>query len=229
VVRKAGRWFNPVTLLLAVVCFALPFVSVACDTPGGYAGASPGGTSSYNGAALVVGGQPEVTEGHERPVPAGEDERMPPQPALAAALLAIISAGVLAIRLRPVRTRRAAVAALAVAAGTALLIGQVLVEAELTVRVSDHLTRMAADGVTLDPAKTARDYVLTGQGFQLCLALLILVIVLNSIGWWRARARPALVTPAPTVDLQAPTAASERPRGTGPAAPTAVDPWAGST
>jgi hypothetical protein len=118
---------------------------------------------------------------------------------------------------------------LAVAAATALLVGQVLVEAELTVRVSDHLARVAAEGVTLDPEKTARDYVLTGQGVQLCLVLLFLVALLNGIGWWRVRPRPALFTPAPTVDLQAPTAASERPRAADPGAPTAVDPWAGST
>lgn len=199
-VRKAGRWFNPVTLLLAAMCFALPFVSVACDTPGGYAGASPGGTSSYNGVALMIGGRPEVTEGHERPVPVGERETLPPQPALAAALLAIVSAAVAAVGVRRLRTRRAAVAALAVTGGTALLVGQALVEADLAVRVSDHLARMAAEGVTLDPAKTAHDYVATGQGFLLCLALLLLVAVLNGVGWWRVRPRPALAATTPAVD-----------------------------
>jgi hypothetical protein len=207
VFRKAGRLFNPVTLLLAAVCFALPFAAVGCDTPGGYAGASAGGVSSYNGVALVIGGRPEVTEGHERPVPDGENDRLPPQPAQAAALLAILAACGLAIGVREVRTRRAAVTVVAVAAGAALLVGQLLVEAELTVRVADHLGRMAAEGVAIDPAKTARDYVLTGQGFRLCLVLLILVIVLNAIGWWRVRPRPALVTSPPTVDLDAPTAA----------------------
>ncbi|MBX6751838.1 MAG: hypothetical protein IRY85_19635 [Micromonosporaceae bacterium] len=228
-VRKAGRWFNPMTLLLAMACFALPFVSVACDTPGGYAGASPGGTTSYNGVALVIGGRPEVTDGHERPVPPGEDDRLPPQPALAAALVAIVAAGAAAIRVRSVRTRRATVAALAAAGAAALLVGQVLVVAELTVRLSDHLARMAAEGVTLDATKTARDYVQTGQGFLLCLVLLTLVIFINGIGWWRARPRPALVAPAPTVDLRAPTAGLNPPRSIGSSAPTAVDPWSSST
>lgn len=227
--RKAGRSFNPVTLLLAALCFALPFVSVACDTPGGYAGASPGGTTSYNGVALMIGGQPEVTEGRERPVPPPERDRLPPQPAQAAALLAIVSAGVVALVVRPLRTRRASVAVLAAAGGTALLVGQVLVEAELAVRVSDHLARMAAEGVALNAEKTARDYVLTGPGFQLCLALLALVTVLNAIGWWRARPRPALVAPAPTLDLAAPTARTA-PHDPDRTAPNAVDPWAsGST
>jgi hypothetical protein len=193
VVRKAGRFFNPVTLVLAVLCFTLPFVTVACDTPGGYAGATPGGSSTYNGVALVVGGEPEVTDGHEQPVPAGEDDRLPPQPALAAALLAIVAAAVLTITVGHQRARRAAVAVLAAVGGTAPLVGQVLVEAELRVRVSDHLARLAAEGGQLDPAKTADDYVQTGQGFQLCLALLAVVTVLNGIGWWRVRPRPALV------------------------------------
>jgi hypothetical protein len=208
VLRKAGRWFNPVTLLLALLCFALPFVAVGCDTPGGYAGAQAGGTTSYNGVALVVGGKPDVTpKEKQRPVPEGENDRLPPQPAVAAALLAIIAAGALAIGVRQVRMRRAAVAVVALAAAAALLVGQVLVEAELTVRVSDHLARMAAQGVALNQAKTAHDYVLSGQGFRLCLLLLVLVTILNAAGWWRLRPRPALVAPAPTVDLNARTAA----------------------
>jgi hypothetical protein len=191
--RKAGRFFNPTTVILAGLCFVLPFVSVGCDTPGGYAGASPGGTTTYNGIALIVGGEPEVTPGKERPVPPGEDDRLPPQPAAAAVLLLIVAATGFAIRTHEPRVRRAAVAGLAAVGATALLVNQALVQAELTLRVSDHLTRLAQTGVTLDPAKTARDYVHTGPGFGLCLLLLALVAVVNGIGWWRARLRPALV------------------------------------
>jgi len=39
--------------------------------------------------------------------------------------------------------------------------------------------------------------------------------VLNGVGWWRARPRPALVAPAPTVDLAAPTVAPARPPASG--------------
>jgi hypothetical protein len=191
--RKAGRFFNPTTLILAGLCFVLPFVSVGCDTPGGYAGASPGGTTTYNGIALVVGGEPEVTPGKERPVPPGEDDRLPPQPAAAAVLLLVVAATGFAIRTHEPRVRRAAVGGLAAVGATVLLVNQALIQAELTLRVSDHLTRLAQTGVQLNPAKTARDYVHTGQGFVLCLVLLALVAVVNGIGWWRARARPALV------------------------------------
>jgi len=198
VVRKAGRWLNPVTLTLAVLCFVLPFVSVSCDTPGGYAGADVGGTSSYNGVALVVGGEPEVDEAHRRPVPPEEDDRLPPQAALAGALLAILAAAVGSVTIGHKRTRRAAVAVLALAAGTALLVGQVLALAELRVRVSDHLTRVAQSGQQLDPAKNADDYVHTGPGFLLCLTLLVVVAIVNGIGWWRLRPAPALVAHGPS-------------------------------
>ena len=196
--RKAGRWLNPVTLMLAAICFALPFVSVGCDTPGGYAGASPGGSSTYNGVALVIGGAPEVDQAHERPVPAGESDRLPPQPALAAALLAILAAAVAGPTIGRVRSRRAAVATVSAAGATALLVGQVLAQAELRVRVSDHLTRLAQAGERVDPNKTANDYVHTGPGVLLCLALLIIVMIANGIGWWRARPAPALVAQART-------------------------------
>jgi hypothetical protein len=192
-VRKAGRFVNPTTLILAGLCFVLPFISVGCDTPGGYAGTSPGGTTTYNGVALVVGGEPEVTPDKQRPVPPGEDDRLPPQPAAAAVLLLIVAATGFAIRTQEPRVRRASVAALTAVGATALLVNQALVQAELTLRVSDHLTRMAQTGVQLDPAKTARDYVHTGQGFLLCLLLLVLVAAANGIGWWRTRPRPALV------------------------------------
>jgi hypothetical protein len=200
VIRKAGRWFNPTTLILAALCFSLPFVSVGCDTPDGYAGASPGGTSAYTGVTLVVGGAPKVTEGYERPVPAGESDRLPPQPALGAVLLAIVAAATAASVVSRSRTRRAAVTALTAVGATALVVGQALVQAELTVRVSDHLNRVALTGEQLDPAKPAHDYVHTGPGFTFCLALLLLVAALNAVGWHRARPRPALVVPAPAQD-----------------------------
>lgn len=179
--------------MLAALCFTLPFVAVGCDTPGGYAGASPGGGSTYNGVALVVGGAPEVTEGKQRPVPPGEDDRLPPQPAAAAVLLLIVAAAGFAIRVAPLRARRAGVAALSAAGATALLVNQALVQAELTVRVADHLNRYVAAGGRLEPGVSARDFVHTGQGFALCLVLLLVVAVVNGIGWYRSRPRPALV------------------------------------
>jgi hypothetical protein len=201
VIRKAGRFFNPVTLFLAGLCFLLPFVTVACDTPGGYGRAAPGGSSTYTGLDLAVGGQPDVTPDKVRPLPAGEKDELPPQPAAAVVLVLIVAAIGIGIRSTSPYVRRASVAALAGVAGTALLVNQALVEAELTLRVSDHLSRLVQAGEKIPADKTAHDYVQTGQGFGFCLLLLLVVLVVNAIGWWRSRPRPALVSGEPTQRL----------------------------
>jgi hypothetical protein len=192
VIRKAGRWLSPGALVLAALCFALPFASVSCTTPGGYAGAAPGGTTTYSGVALVVGGAPEVTEEHQRPVPPGEDDRLPPQPALAGALFAVLAATVLAVAVGHARSRRAAVAIVAAVGCFALVVGQAIVVGELTTRVADHLVRVAQTQPA-EPPGPAEEYVQTGPGFGLCLVLLALVAVANGVGWRRLRPRPALV------------------------------------
>ena len=193
--RKAGRSFNPVTLALVALCFALPFVTVGCDTPGGFAGASPGGENRFTGFALAIGGAAEVTDGHERPVPPGESDRLPPQPAAAAALLVVVATIGVTFAIHQPRARRAAVAALAAVGATALMVSQALAQAEITLRVADHLNRVVQGGGQIDPAKTAHDYVHTGPGFGLAMLGLAMLVVVNGVGWWRARPRPALVAP----------------------------------
>ena len=196
--RKAGRFFNPVTLLLAGLCFLLPFATVACNTPGGYGRAAPGGSSTYTGIDLAVGGQPDVTPDKVRPLPPGERDTLPPQPAAIVVLVLVLAAIGFAIRTESPYFRRASVAVLAGVAGTALLVNQALVQAELNVRVSEHLSRT---GEKLPAGKTTHDYVQTGQGFGLCLLLLLVILVVNAIGWWRARPRPALVSGDSTQQL----------------------------
>jgi hypothetical protein len=198
VLRRAGRGVSPVTLLLAGLCFLLPFVTVGCDTPGGYGRAAPGGSATYNGVDLVLGGAPDVPSDHLRPVPAGESDQLPVQPAAAVVLVLIVAAIGFGVRVAPTRSRRASVAALAAVAATALLVSQALVQATVTVRVGDHLTRFVQSGGIVPAGKVARDYVQTGQGFTLCLLLLLLVALGNGIGWWLARPRSALVAEEPT-------------------------------
>jgi hypothetical protein len=185
---RIGRWFSPTTLVLAGLCFVLPFVTIACDTPGGYGRAAPGATTTYNGIDLAIGGQPAVAPPEQvRPLPPGvEDDRLW-LPAAAVVLLLIVTGTVLAITIADRRLRRASLAALAGVAATALLVNQALAEAELAVRVGEQLTRPLPDG------KSARDYVHTGPGFVLALVLLLSVAVANAVGWVRARPRPALV------------------------------------
>jgi hypothetical protein len=191
--RKAVRALSPTALVLAGLCFLLPFVTVACDTPGGFGRAAPGGSTTYTGFDLALGGAPDVTPDHVRPLPPGEQDVLPLQPAAAVVLVLVVAALAFAIRVHEMRARRAYVAILAAVAATSLLVNQALVEAEVTLRVSDHLTRYVQAGQTI-PAKTAHDYVQTGQGFGLCLVLLLLTAAVNAVGWWRARPRPALVS-----------------------------------
>jgi hypothetical protein len=185
---------SPTGLVLAGLCFSLPFITVACDTPGGFGRAAPGGSTTYTGFNLALGTQPSVTADKLRPVPAGEpSDDLPPQPAAAVVLVLVVAATGFAIRSTEPRVRRGSVAVLAGVAATALLVNQALVQAEVTLRVSDHLTRWVQAGHAIPAGKVARSFIHTGQGFGLCLLLLLLVAVVNGIGWWRARSRPALV------------------------------------
>jgi len=188
---RIGRWFSPTTLVLAGLCFVLPFVTIACDTPGGYGRGAPGATTSYNGVDLAIGGRPTVAPPEKvRPLPEGVDDRLW-LPAATVVLVLIVTGTVLAFTITDRRVRRASLAALAGVAATALLVNQALAEAELAVRVGEQLAQ------PLPAGKSARDYVHTGPGFVLALVLLLSVGVANAIGWVRARPRPALVDGAP--------------------------------
>jgi hypothetical protein len=185
---RIGRSLSPSALILAGICFAFPFVTVACDTPGGFGRAAPGGTTSYSGVDLIFGSRPDVGPPDKlRPAPAGQDDRLWPQPAAGIVLVLIVAGTALSITLSDRRVRRATVAALAGVAATALLVNQALVESELAVRVGEQLTQ------PLPAGKAIRDYVNTGPGFVFCLALLVPVSLVNAVGWLRARPRPALV------------------------------------
>jgi ABC-type branched-subunit amino acid transport system permease subunit len=187
--RRAGRWLSPTTLVLAGLCFLLPFVTVACDAPGGYGRAAPGGTTTYSGIDLVLGAAPAVAPPDKvRPAAQARDDRVGPAPAAAVALLLIVAGIGFAIRVGEPRVRRGSVAALAGVAATALMVNQALVQSELAVRVAEQLTQ------PIPPNKAVRDFIHTGQGFALCFLLLLLVAVVNAVGWWRTRPRPALVS-----------------------------------
>jgi hypothetical protein len=184
---RIGRWFSPTTLVLAGLCFVLPFVTIACDTPGGYGRGAPGATTTYNGVDLAIGGQPAVAPPDRvRPLPAGVEDRLW-LPSATVVLLLIVTTTVLAFTIADRRVRRASLAALAGVAATVLLVNQALAEAELAVRVGEQITQ------PLPAGKSARDYVNTGPGFVLALVLLLSVGVANAIGWVRSRPRPALV------------------------------------
>jgi hypothetical protein len=187
-VKKAGRWLNPTGLVLAGLCFVLPFVTVSCDAPGGFGHAAPGGTTTYTGVDLVLGAEPKVSPPERvRPAAQAVDARLYPQPAAGVVLLLIVAGIGFAVRVQQPQVRRAGIATLTGVAAAALLVNQALVESAVAVKVGDQL------GQVLPAGKTLRDYVKTGAGFGLCLLLLVVVAIVNLIGWWQSRPRPALV------------------------------------
>jgi hypothetical protein len=137
----------------------------------------------------MLGAEPDVAPPERvRPEAEWREDRLW-QPAALAAFVLLVAAVVWAALVGQPRQRRGGVAARAGVAATALLVNQALAEAELAVRVADQLAQ------TLPAGTSARDFVHTGVGFVLCLLFLLLVTALNLVGWWRSRARPALVGP----------------------------------
>jgi len=173
------RWPNPAALVLVVLCFLLPFATVSCGLPGGYGRATPGGTTTYTGVDLVVGGTPDVPVKHLRPPAEQRVDRLTPQPLLLAALLTAIAAALTALAARPPRRRWAVVAALAAASALSLCAGQAVVVDQLAARIRAQSA--------LPAGRTAHDFVGTGIGFWLALALLTATTAGNVVGLLRHR------------------------------------------
>ncbi|GAA4243034.1 hypothetical protein GCM10022255_000370 [Dactylosporangium darangshiense] len=165
------RWLSPATLVLALLCFVLPFATVSCGLPDGYGHAKPGGTTQYNGLDLALGGKPDVQADQLRPAGEWREDRIEPQPLYAAALLVLGTALVTALALTRQRRRRALVAGLGALAGLSLVAGQALV----VNRLADRIREQSA----VPAGKEARDFVGTGAGFWLTLVLLALLVAGN--------------------------------------------------
>ena len=180
--RRLSRGLSPAALTLAGLCFALPFVTVGCDAPGGYGRAAPGGTTTYSGADLLAGDDPRVSPADRiRPPQARRDDRVGPRPGAIAALVLIGAGIVLTVVTADALRRRRAATAVAAAAGAVLAVEQALVESTVGTRLAEQLT------VPMPAGHQATDYVHTGTGFWLCLGLLVATATLNTAGWLRLR------------------------------------------
>jgi Hsp70 protein len=168
------RWLRPTTLVLALLCFLMPFATVSCGLPGGYGRATPSGATTYIGLDLVLGGTPDVKAQHVRPPAESRADRLPPQPAMLLALLAALAAAVAAFAVRAPRRRRAVVAALAAAGALLLIIGQAIVVDLLADRVREQSP--------LPAGRTAHDFVGTAFGFWFAFLLLVGTAVANTVG-----------------------------------------------
>lgn len=171
--RHLARWLTPTGFVLAGLCFALPFVTVSCDAPGGYGRSAPGGTTTYTGFDLVTGDEPAVDPEHVRPAAEQREDRLDPQPLAIAALL-LIAAGAVTAAVRDARLRRATAAALAAGAAVFLVANQGTAEAIIAERLQAQLT------TPLPAGKEAADYVQTNPGF-LAGALLLGVLAVGNL------------------------------------------------
>jgi hypothetical protein len=176
-VRASGRWFSLTGLLLAGVCFLLPFAMVSCDAPGGYGRVKAGGSTTYTGLDLVAGGSPEVTETHLRPVEEQQEDRLPPQPLAIAAFVLVVAGAVAVVVFKDKNVRRPFVALAAAIAAVFLAATALAVNATLEARLREQLT------VAMPVGKTPADFVHVGNGLALALVLVCLTAVANAIAW----------------------------------------------
>lgn len=179
--RRVSRWLSPAGLILAGILLFMPFVAVSCDAPGGFGHAAPGGTTTYTGVTLATGGAPDVTRDKVRAAAEQRDDTLGPQPLAIAVVVLILGGLVTAITIESRRRRRITVMIVATVAAVFLAANQVTVRALLESRLREQLT------VAMPAGKDASDYVQDQSGFWACLATLLLVAIVNGVGWFRTR------------------------------------------
>ena len=191
VLALLGRLASPAGLLLAGLCFALPFLTVSCS---GEEGGHPfRGSLSYTGGDLVVGGRVDlqyetrderevrrldVTNLERDPVSGGPVEPIPVEP-FAVAGAALLGVGVLAGLLRRAGLRR-------LAAGTSVLVAAILLVGgtlRSRSRMGEQIAPLIGDTKTRDT-----EMINFGYGLWLMLGLLLVVAVGNIAGSLRVPA-----------------------------------------
>jgi hypothetical protein len=195
--KVLSRFASPAGFVLVLLLFfLLPFVSVSCDVPGyGQAGAS------YTGSHLVSGTDPEVpAELREL----AEDPEAPGQlvdpPDAGVEVLAIVlavfaAAGVLTVLLSRSRTRLLGAAAVATATLAVTIITIVVAESNLRSALIDGVRRsgVAEQQANLSQVEAAAETLThTEVGFWLMVILLALIAVVSgTLGLFGDRLRTA--------------------------------------
>jgi hypothetical protein len=161
------RLVSPAGLLLVAICFALPFVSVSCDTPVRL-------RADYSGVDMLGGGTPSVSVSDEavsgQDAEDVSDEPIDVQPAAVVAMLAVV-AGILVAALRGRRARLLGGTAAALATVVLLGVNQVLAQRHLSREIEREV------GAELPGGASGGDYVHTRYGFWLALALACAVLL----------------------------------------------------
>lgn len=182
--RRVNRVLSPALLVLALVVFLTPFVSVSCNVPAGYGSAGGGATSTYSLLTLATGGVPSVAypnadRGGLPPATEGRafEDYLPSQPAAAAALGLAIATLVVALAAR--RRREGWTAVLALLAAIAVAIAGWRIQVDLTEHIKRKLQALASTQTgPVDLTRTG-DWVRLQLGFLALLALFAVAAAIN--------------------------------------------------
>ncbi|HEU5161324.1 MAG TPA: hypothetical protein VFU43_30305 [Streptosporangiaceae bacterium] len=174
---------RPAGLLLALMCFTLPFLAVSCDTPVG------GVSAEYAGVDFVFGGEPsltgsaadEATSGEEGGDESATDEdgRVDPQPLAVLAFVSIIGGLVLSVLPR-LRAHTLANLGAGVTMSLLLVANQIVLH--------DAAVNELAESDEIFAARAA-EMVGTRYGFWLTLMLLLAVVGYSVVELLRERGR----------------------------------------
>ena len=187
--RRVNRVLTPALLVLALVVFLTPFVSVSCSVPAGYGSAGGGATSTYSLLTLATGGVPSVDypnadRGGLPPATEGRafEDYVPSQPAAAVALGLAIAALVVALAVG--RRREGWTAVLALLAAIAVAIAGWRIQIDLTEHIKRKLQALANTQTGPVDLTHTRDWVHLQLGFLALLALFLLTMAINGVLAW---------------------------------------------
>ena len=178
--RKLASIGGPASWALALAVMLLPFVSVSCDTPGGFGRMEAGGTTEWSGFDLAFGSAPSVDESHLRPAAEQQSDDVGVQP------LILVGALALAVAIVIVALRPAVAAVLGLVAAVAIVVGTLLARSEVTDLVAAQATE------TFPPGTSAGDHVAVGLGFWAATALALVGAAMAALG---SRRPPAGAAP----------------------------------
>lgn len=195
-VKVLSRLASPAGFVLVLLLFfLLPFVSVSCDVPGyGQAGAS------YTGSHLVSGTEPEVSAELKELAadPEAPAELTDPPDAgaqgLAVVLALFAAAGVLTVLVPQVKARLLSAAAVAVATLAVTVVTMVVAQSHLRSALLDGVRQSGLaerqDNQQLESAATELTH--TEVGFWLMVILLaVITVVTGTLGLFGERLRAA--------------------------------------
>lgn len=188
--RRHTRWLRPSTLGLGLVLFALPFVAVSCDTPGGFGRVSPGGTTSWSGYQLATGADTSRTTENLLPSADAASDHIGLQPLVTASLVLLIAAVVVGLVVPQVQRRRLLSFWLVAATLATMITGVVIASQQVIALVADQLA-----GRELPDDRTPDSYVSVQGGFWAFVILLAAVLVVDLALWQSARRRPGRAAP----------------------------------